>query len=379
MFSAGEVSGDLHASFLLKELKKHLPDTYFFGMGGEKLAAEGGEVSLDITALGSIGLIEALPRILSLNSALSRMKSLLTKERPDLLILIDSQGFNMPLAAFAKSLGIKTCYYIPPQEWLWGTPRGLKKVAGLIDMVLAIFEKEYISYKNAGARVFYFGHPLLDIVKPTLSKTEARQRFLGEFSGPVVALFPGSRSQELDSLLPVFLAVADLLSREFSTIRFLLPPASSWAKDKLVRSLKNVSLPINLIDGHNYDVINCSDLVIAASGTINLEASILGIPNIMAYKFSWLSYLIGKYLLGIDKKISFFSMPNILLNEKVVPELIMKAASSENIVLAARPFLSDPLFREQTVRSLARVKSRLGPAGAISRCAAAIVDSFSLK
>jgi len=334
---------------------------------------------LDITPLGSIGLIEALPRIFSLNSALSRMKSLLSKERPDLLILVDSQGFNMPLAVFAKSLGIKTCYYIPPQEWLWGTPRGLKKVAGLIDLILAIFEKEYLSYKNAGARVLYFGHPLLDIVKPTLLRTEARQRFLGEVPGPVVALFPGSRSQELDSLLPVLLSAAGILSREFPGIQYLLPPASSWAKEKILSSLQNVSLPIALIEGHNYDVINCSDLVIAASGTINLESSILGIPNIMVYRFSLFSYLVGKYILGIDKKISFFSMPNILLKEKVVPELVMRAASSENIVLTARPFLSDPQFREQAVLSLGRVKSRLGSAGAIARCAAAIMDSFSLK
>lgn len=379
MFSAGEISGDLHASFLLKELKKLLPGVYFFGMGGEKLSAAGCDVKLDITALGSIGLFEALPHIFSLNSALSRMKSLLSKERPDLLILVDSQGFNMPLAAVARSLGIKTCYYIPPQEWLWGTPRGLKKVVERIDLVLAIFEKEYLSYKNAGARVFYFGHPLLDIVGPTLSRSEARKEFLGDYTGSVVALCPGSRTQEIRALLPLFLGVARILKRQFPKIRFLMPVASSWAKEKILRSLSNVSLPINIVEDHNYDVLNCSDLVIAASGTINLESSILGIPNIMVYKLSLLSYLIGKYILKIDKKISFFSMPNILLNEKVIPELIMSSSSPENIAAVALPFLTDPSVRKKTVDGLSRVKARLGSTGAISRCAATIVDSFSLR
>ncbi|MBI5699156.1 lipid-A-disaccharide synthase [Candidatus Saganbacteria bacterium] len=379
LFSAGEVSGDLHAAFLLKELRKLLPEAHFFGMGGEKLSAAGFDVKLDITALGSIGLFEALPRIFSLNSALSHMKALLLSERPDLLILIDSQGFNMPLASYAGSLGIKTCYYIPPQEWLWGTARGTKKVAESLDLILAIFEKEYFSYKKAGGRVKYFGHPLLDIVKPSLSRSEARKRFTGDFSGPVVALCPGSRTQELAVLLPLFIRSAYLIKRAFPEVRFLMPAASSWAKNIIGRSVKSSSLPINIIEGLNYDVLNCSDLVIAASGTINLESSILGIPNIMVYKLSWLSYFIGKYILRIDKKMPYFSMPNILINEKLVPELIMGAASPENISAAALPFLSDPTIRKKTINGFLRVKTLLGSPGAISRCASAIVDSFSLK
>ena len=379
MFSAGEVSGDLHASFLYKELKKLLPDAYFFGMGGEKLADSGCDIRLDITALGSIGLLEALPRIFSLNSALRQMKALLSKERPDLLILVDSQGFNMPLAGFARSLGIKTCYYIPPQEWLWGTSRGLKKVVDRIDLILAIFEKEYEAYQQAGAKVLYFGHPLLDIVKPSLSKLEARKKFFGIYAEPVISLCPGSRTQEINALLPVLLRAATLIKRSLPDVRFLLPAASSWAKEKIIDSLRFFPLPIKVVEDVGYDVLNCSDLVIAASGTINLESSILGVPNIMAYKLSWFSYLIGKYILNIDKKIKYFSMPNILLNEKIIPELIMRAANPENISGAAVRILSDKPGRDKMAASFRRLLSKLGAPGSISRYASAIVDSFSLK
>lgn len=379
LFSAGEVSGDLHASFLYKELKKLLPDAYFFGMGGEKLSTAGCDVKLDITALGSIGLLEALPRLFSLNASLSKMKALLSCERPDLLILVDSQGFNMPLASFARSIGIKTCYYIPPQEWLWGTERGLKKVARSIDLILAIFEKEYLSYKSAGAKVLYFGHPLLDIVKPSLSRSEARKKFFGDESGPVIALCPGSRTQEIDSLLPVFLRASSLIFRSLPKVRFILPIAVSWAKDKIFRSVSGLPFPIKMIEGQNYDVLNCADLVIAASGTINLESSLLGVPNMMVYKFSWLSYLVGKYVLRIDKKMSFFSMPNILLDEKLIPELIMNSASPESIAALAVPYLSDPNVRELAINGMNRIKTKLGSPGAITRCASAVVDSFSLK
>jgi lipid-A-disaccharide synthase len=307
------------------------------------------------------------------------MKALLIKERPDLLVLVDSQGFNMPLAGFARSLGIKTCYYIPPQEWLWGTQRGVKKVIDCIDLILAIFENEYEVYRQAGGRVLYFGHPLLDIVKPTLSKVEARKKFFGIYAEPVISLCPGSRTQEINALLPILLRAATLIKRSLPDVRFLLPVASSWANEKINASLKYVPLPVKVVEGLNYDVLNCSDLVIAASGTINLESAILGVPNIMVYKLSWLSYFVGKYILGIEKKLKFFSMPNILLDEKIIPELTMGSANPEKIAFVSLRLLADKLSRDKMTSGFGRVRSKLGAPGVISRYASAIVDSFSLK
>jgi len=203
MLSAGEVSGDVHATSLVRELKKLLPDTYFFGMGSEKLLAEGVDVKIDIAKRGSIGILEALPNIVPIYFAYQKMLTLLKSERPDLLILIDSQGINMPLAKAAKKLGIKTIYYIAPQEWLWGSSKGVKKVSDTLDMIVSIFEKEHLAYKQAGGNSVYFGHPLVDIVKPEKSKSEARKEFLGSEDGPVISLCPGSRTQEIKNLLPI--------------------------------------------------------------------------------------------------------------------------------------------------------------------------------
>ena len=205
MISAGEVSGDVHGSYLVKELKKLRSDIFFFGMGSERLAAEGVDVKFDISKRGTIGMVEVLPNILPIYLTFLKMKKLLLKEKPDLVLLIDSQGFNMPFAKFCKKVGIKTVYYIAPQEWLWGSPRGVKKVAETLDLIIAIFEKEYEIYKNTGARVVYFGHPLVDMVQAKMTKENARQVFFGDeiCPSPVIAICPGSRRQEIRGLLPI--------------------------------------------------------------------------------------------------------------------------------------------------------------------------------
>ncbi|MFA4966899.1 MAG: lipid-A-disaccharide synthase, partial [Candidatus Margulisiibacteriota bacterium] len=195
MLSAGEVSGDVHGAYLVRELKKLNPDIYFFGMGSERLSAEGVDIKYDITSRGSIGLLEAFPNAFPIYLTYKKMIGLMRKERPNLLILIDSQGFNLPLAKEARKLGIRTVYYIAPQDWLWGTPAGVKKVAATAGLIVAIFEKEYDSYKKAGANVIYFGHPLIDIVKTDVAK---KQR-----SAPLVAICPGSRPQEIKGLLSI--------------------------------------------------------------------------------------------------------------------------------------------------------------------------------
>jgi len=153
MFSAGEVSGDMHAAYLAEEIKKIDPQLSLFGMGSERLRSCGVDIRCDISKQATIGLLEALPNIANLYSAFLKMKGLLANEKPNLLILVDSQGFNVPLAKFAKSLGIRTVYYIPPQEWLWGTEKNAKKIASSLDLIIAIFEKEYLIYKEFGANV----------------------------------------------------------------------------------------------------------------------------------------------------------------------------------------------------------------------------------
>ncbi|KPJ69698.1 hypothetical protein AMJ44_02815 [candidate division WOR-1 bacterium DG_54_3] len=373
MISAGEVSGDAHGTFLVRELKKLDPNIYFFGMGSEKLLAEGVDVKLDISQRGTIGIFEALPNFFPIYITYLKMIRLMKKERPDLLLLVDSQGINMPLAKAAKKLGIKTIYYIAPQEWLWGSSRGIKKVAVTLDLILAIFEKENEVYKLAGGKVAYFGHPLLDIVKPPLNKGSAKKQLLGMEAGPVISLCPGSRTQEIKGLFPLLLKAGEIISQEIPEARFLIPAAST----NMIKEIFGLICDFRpkAIVGHTYEILSVSDLALCTSGTINLEASILGTPNIMVYKLSPLTYLVGKYILKIGEKLPFFSMPNLLLEEKVVPELVMDQANPEKIAAEAISILKSPARREKMKASFVKLKNKLGSPGVISKCAQAILSA----
>jgi lipid-A-disaccharide synthase len=355
MISAGEVSGDIHGAYLVKELKKLNPNIYFYGVGSEKLQAEGVDVKFDITRRGTIGFSEALPYLVPLYVTFLKTAALMKAEKPDLLLLIDSQGYNLPLAKAAKKLGIKTAYYIPPQEWLWGTGRGVKNAAKIIGLIISIFEKEHEVYKQAGGNSVYFGHPLLDIVKSSSSKKQ---------NGPSIAICPGSRTQEIKGLLPILLKAADKIKAELPNARFIIPAASA-------RVAKMIP---GAVVGKTYEVLASSDLAICTSGTINLEASILGVPNIMVYKLSPLSYLIGKYIFKIKEKVPYFTMPNFLLQEKVIPELVMGDATPERIAEEALSILKDSSRQKRMKESFEKLKARLGSPGAISRCAKAILE-----
>lgn len=372
MLSAGEVSGDVHGAYLVRELKTLSPDISFFGMGGEKLLAEGVNIKYDITARGSIGLSEALPNAFPIYLIYRKMVALLKNERPDVLILIDSQGINVPLAKEAKKLKIKTVYYIAPQEWLWGTPAGVKKIASAIDLIIAIFEKEYESYKNAGAKVVYFGHPLIDIVKSSVKKAP--------HSPPCIAICPGSRRQEIKGLFPILLKSAKLIQREIPGLKFIIPAATEEIYNELNTIIRNSLFDIRNLEvrkGRTYDILASSDLAICTSGTINMEASILGIPNIMVYKISPITYWIGKYILRILDKLPYFSMPNILLNKIVVPELVMKNADPQKIADEALSIINNSSRREGMVKDFSILRNVLGSPGVIQRIANEILR-FSL-
>jgi lipid-A-disaccharide synthase len=363
MISAGEVSGDVHGTYLVRELKKLDPSIYFFGMGSEKLLAEGVDIKHDISKRGTIGIFEALPNIIPIYLTYLKLVALMKKEKPDLLLLIDSQGINMPLAKAAKKLGIKTAYYIAPQEWLWGTGRGQKKVARTIDLIISIFEKEHNIYKAGGGNSVYFGHPLVDILSSQPPKKESRSR-------PVIALCPGSRTQEIKGLLPILLKAGQIIKRDYPEAEFLIPAASTNMIKKIFSMIGDFRP--KAIVGQTHEILAGSDLAICASGTINLEASILGVPNIMVYKLSPLTYFLGKYLLKIGEKLPFFSMPNLLLEEKVIPELVMKNANPDKIAEEALSILKNSSRQQRMKQSFDKLKQKLGAPGVISHCAEAI-------
>ena len=371
MLSAGEVSGDIHAAYLAEEIKRLNPEARLFGMGSERMRAAGVDIRFDIARQATIGLIETFPNIPKIYLTFLNMKRLLIKEKPNLLILIDSQGFNVPLAKFAKTLGIKTTYYIPPQEWLWGTAKNTKTIAHTLDHIIAIFEKEYTIYKDSGANVSYFGHPLLDIVKPSLNKNLFCEKYGLSAEFPILSLCPGSRSHELNLLLSSLIETAKLLKNKIPNIQFILPLSAIWLKPAIYKGFRKHHFCCPIIQDDTYNSLMHSDAVLAASGTINLEACILGAPNLMFYKLSPLTYWIGKNLLKIGKKMRFFSMPNIIADEKIIPEIIQKDVSPKNLFKHTLSLLEN---KNKIRSSFGKVLSRLGPSGAIRNSAQAILS-----
>lgn len=373
MISAGEVSGDTHGTYLVRELKKLDPNLYFFGMGSEKLLAEGVDIKFDITKRGSIGIFEALPNVIPIYLTYLKLVALMKKEKPDLLLLVDSQGINMPLAKAAKKLGIKTVYYIAPQEWLWGTKKGVKKVSRTIDQIVAIFEQEKDVYAKEKANVIYEGHPLIDIVKPTKSTAEVKKEYFGDPNCQMIAICPGSRTQEIRGLFPILLEAGELISRRLPNAKFIVPAASTDMIKEVFGQVGEDFRPLAVV-GHTYDILAASDLALCASGTINLEASILGTPNIMVYKLHPLTYLMGKYVLKIGEKLKHFSMPNILLDEAAIPELVMEQVNPQKIAEESIEIMRDASRRQKMTASFDKLRGKLGSPGVIKRVASAILS-----
>lgn len=361
MLSAAEVSADLLGARLATELK----GCRLFGMGGEKMRLAGVDVKIDITDKSSIGITEVIKHLPQQLSTLKALKKMLIGEKPDALILIDAQGLNMPLAKFAKSKGIKTIYYIAPQEWLWGTRKGINNVIRTVDLIISIFKKEHEIFKAAGGNSFYFGHPILDTVRSNMSWEDFRKKFGLNAQEKIIALCPGSRSHEIKNFLPILKDVA----ARIKSAQFVLPISSSKFRSEIEKNIAKLPVRIKIIDGFNYDVLANSDLVIAKSGTVVLESVILNTPVIMFYKLSPLTYWIGKNLLKI--KLPYYSMPNILANKLVVPEFVMKDATAENIYNAAMKILADP---DKAKSGYSEVRALLGEKGATKKAALKIIE-----
>jgi lipid-A-disaccharide synthase len=359
--SAVEVSADVHASYLARELK----GCDLFGMGGEKMREAGVDIRMDITEKSSVGIIEALKHIPSHIITINKLKRMIRDERPYALILIDAQGLNMIIAEYAKKRGIKTIYYIAPQEWLWGTKKGVDKVVKTIDLIISIFKKEHEVYKSAGGNSVYYGHPLLDIAKPTMNKMQFCSKFGLDQTKTIIALCPGSRVHEIRNFLPILADVA----KRFEGTQFVMLVSSSKFSGRIRKYISGAAPNIKVIEGNNYDVIANSDLVIAKSGTIILECVCLGTPVIMFYKFSPLTYYIAKKFMKIN--LPYYSMPNLLVNKMVVPEFVMKDATADNIYREAVRILDNP---RKIKASYEEVRSLMGSPGAVKKSAQKIME-----
>jgi lipid-A-disaccharide synthase len=367
---AGEASGDLHGAHLMESIHRLNPEIQFFGVGGEHLERKGMKILYPAHSLSVVGLTEVLLRLRSILKALQGLKKSFDRERPDLIILIDFPDFNLRLAKMAHRRGIPVLYYISPQVWAWRRGR-VKVIAERVKKIIVFFSFEVPLYQAAGADVEWVGHPLLDIVKPSLSKEGAFQRLGLDPHRRTIGLLPGSRIHEVERLLPPLLASAQLLQKEISDLQFVIPLAPGFTEGRISTWLRNCSVPIKLVKGWTYDVMNISELLIMASGTATLEGAILGKPMIIIYKLSLPTYWVGRAMI----RVSHIGLVNLVAGKGIAPELIQKDVNPERITEEALRILRDPTLRQQMIESMVQMRRNLGEPGASER-AARIVTSM---
>lgn len=374
MISVGEASGDLHGASIAAELKKIEPNVKMFGMGGKAMRRAGVELSHDFADLDVMGFVEVirnLPRFFRLRDELVEV---MKKEKPDVLLIIDYPDFNIRLAKCAKKLGIPILSYIPPSAWAWRKGRA-KSVAKLVDKIASIFPFEAEIYRNAGAEVTFVGHPLLDIVKPSMSKEESYRYFAANPEKPIILLLPGSRKQEISSLLPIMLESAEKMLADNPHCQFFLPAASTISREMLQSILNSYKVQVHLTSENIYDLMNIADAAVAASGTVTLEAAILGLPVVVVYKMSAVTYFIGKLLVNIPH----ISLPNIVMEERMIPELLQNEVTAENITKEAMQLIKTHPHAEEVHKKLLLMKEKLGCEGAVKRVAEEVLIMANKK
>ena len=368
MLSAGEASGDQHAASLFLELKTLIPEIQAIGMGGARMRAAGVDIRYDSTGIAVIGTVEVLKHYGEIRRALALMKALAAAEKPDLLVCVDYKEFNFRLARAAKACGVKVLFYVSPQVWAW-RPGRVKQYGEAVDHMAVIFPFEVPFYQAHQIPVTYVGHPLAGKVVATLSKAEALREFGLTTDGPVIGLLPGSRANEIKRLLPVILESVELLARRFPNARFVLNQASSVSVNTLAEYAARCSVPIQAVQGRNYDVLQCCDAVITVSGTATLEVALAGVPMAIIYKLTPITYWLGRLLISIQ----FIGLPNILAGRGIVREFIQHEASAENIAGEIGKIIEDPAYAGRIRQDLGEVKRTLGAGGgsaALARLAA---------
>ena len=373
MIVTGEASGDLHGANLLRAMQRRQPQLRVCGMGGSCLAELGMEVLYDAAKVSVVGIFEVLAHLSEIFSAQRILRRRLEDDPPDLLILIDLPDFNLPLAQKAKNLGVPVFYYISPQVWAWrsGRVKALRRFVDKIGVILP-FEEDF--FRKKGVAADYVGHPLLDTVATTMAREEFCRRHGIDPANTLIGLLPGSRKGEIASLLPVFLDAAKLLQARLAQGQiaerpiFVLPLASTINEVDLQEAgLSTLAdgLDLLVIRQDRYDMMAACSAVIAASGTVTLELAILGVPMVVAYKLSPLTYRLAKLLVKLDH----FSLPNLIAGRAAVPELLQDQVTAERLADEVASLLLQPQRMAELQHSLKQIKDKLGRPGASEKAA----------
>ncbi len=340
---AGETSGDLLASHLIRALRRHLPDAEFFGIGGPKMQAEGFDARWPCELLAVHGYVDALKRYRELSGIRRELLGQIRAERPDAFIGVDAPDFNLWLEGKVRGAGIPAIHFVGPSIWAWRGGR-IKRIARSVSHMLCLFPFEPELYEHAGVPVSYVGHPLADEFPLEPDRAEARERLGIGLERRVVAMLPGSRQSEVRNLADIFIGTAKTLHERDPERLFLVPLATRETRELFEEALHRNDageLPIRMLFGHAVEAMTAADVVLVASGTASLEAALLKRPMVITYR-------IGKWQYRLMKRMAYLpwvGLPNILCGETVVPELLQDEADPEHLAGAIEDWFADATRR----------------------------------
>ncbi|HXK05961.1 MAG TPA: lipid-A-disaccharide synthase [Verrucomicrobiae bacterium] len=367
LVSAGEASGDLYASLVVGELARLLPGSDFFGCTGPRLRAAGVRTVVDSASLAVVGLIEVAGHIPRIYREYRKLLSAAGEIRPDLAILTDSPDFHLRVARKLHRQGIPVVYLVAPQVWAWRKGR-IKEMRRTIRRLLCIFPFEEDFFARERVPATYIGHPLAGLVRPSLSREEFFRKHRLAPERPLIVVLPGSRRGEAARHLPALVDAVDQLYRE-QAVNLILPASATTGAGFFQARLGES--PVKVIEGESWDAMAHSDLALAASGTVTVEAALLGTPMVTFYKVTAASWLAGKFLVDVP----FYSMVNLIAGRAVVPELMQGQMTGANLAREARRLLADSTARAEMRAGLAEVREKLaGRIGAPARAALAIQE-----
>ena len=373
MIVAGERSGDLYGAELALALRERLHDPELFGCGGEAMRLVGVDTVVDAHRLTMIGITEVIGGLPRAYRAFHALLAAVDKRRPQLAVLIDFPDFNLRLAKQLKKREIRVVYFVSPQVWAWRKSR-LRQLKARIDKMLCIFDFEEAIYRQARIPVEYVGHPLVDLVRPHLTREQFFSEIELEPGTATVTLLPGSREKEVSNILPTMLEAANRLSltHKVQFVVAVAPTLDAQWLEKAVLECHAGKATVRAATHATYDALQHCEVAIVASGTATVEAALRERPMVVVYRVSPLTWLLGKLLVDVP----FYSMVNILAGKQVVPELIQSDFTAVNVASRVEYLLDHPQACEEMRKEFRTLKCHLGPGGAIERAADAVAGVF---
>lgn len=371
LVSCGEPSGDLYAGELVRHLRERTGALEVFGLGGDRLQAEGARLAAHVRELAVVGLFEVVSHLPRLRRIFRTVLAEMDTKRPDLAVLVDYPDFNLRLARELRRRDIPVLYYVSPQVWAWRRGR-LRAIRETVSRMLVIFPFEEEVYRKAGVPVSFVGHPLVDLVRPPEDGAGFLRSCGLDPDLPVMGILPGSRRKEVAHNLPPLAGAVERLHRERPDLQFLVALAPSLDRGPVERAF--AASGARIVAGATHAVLGASRLALVASGTATIEAALLGVPMVVVYRVSRLTYGLGRPLV----RVPHFAMVNLVAGRAVVPELMQSDFTPERVAAQASQLLDDPSLYDRMRRDLEEVRRRLGEPGASERASRLVAQALGV-